>query len=124
MHGYGCGPKRYGRQQRAHRVAWIDHHDRPIPKGGYILHHCDVRACVNPEHLYLGTHQDNMDDMNGRGRGNKPRGEANGNARLTTKQVDAIRNASGITYEQIAALAGCSQGTVSNIRNGVTRRDG
>lgn len=52
----------------AHRVAWSLHHGKPIPKGMCVLHSCDVRACVRPEHLFLGSFQDNVDDMVSKGR--------------------------------------------------------
>lgn len=50
-----------GRSQQAHRVAWMLHNG-DIPTGLRVLHHCDVRNCVNPEHLFLGTQRDNVDD--------------------------------------------------------------
>lgn len=51
----------------AHRVAWIIKNG-PIKDGMYVLHKCDSRMCCNPDHLFLGTHQDNMDDMKRKGR--------------------------------------------------------
>ncbi len=51
----------------AHRFAWASLNG-PIPDGGQILHHCDNPPCCNPEHLYVGTHADNMRDMANRGR--------------------------------------------------------
>jgi hypothetical protein len=56
----------------AHRVAWILTHGGPIPQGIYVCHTCDVPACVNPAHLYLGTPTDNARDVVVRGR-RKPR---------------------------------------------------
>jgi HNH endonuclease len=60
------------RHMTAHRYAWILTHGDP-PKGMHVLHHCDVPACCNPDHLWLGTHQDNMVDKTNKGRslGNK-----------------------------------------------------
>lgn len=52
---------------RAHRIAWEMFHG-PIPKGMSVMHICDVRACVRPDHLKLGTHQENVKDMWNKGR--------------------------------------------------------
>lgn len=73
-----------------HRVSYaLEHGD--IPKGMFVLHHCDNRPCFHPDHLYAGTSADNMRDMWERGRGNRNRGMANGNTRLTPEQVTQIR---------------------------------
>lgn len=70
--GYGLiALSRAGRRKqlwaRAHRVAW-ELTSGPIPDGQNVCHRCDVTACVNPSHLFLGTHQDNITDSVRKGR--------------------------------------------------------
>ena len=57
-----------GRTVSAHRAAY-ELAIGPVPSGLLVLHHCDVRACVRPDHLFLGTQRDNMQDMSAKGRG-------------------------------------------------------
>ena len=54
--------------QQAHRIAWSIHHRLPILDGLWVLHRCDNPPCVNPEHLFLGTRSDNMQDASRKGR--------------------------------------------------------
>ncbi len=76
------------KRQGAHRVAWKLFRGE-IGPGLVVCHKCDVRACVNPEHLFLGTIADNVEDMNQKGR--SPRGEKQGLAKLTADQVSRIK---------------------------------
>lgn len=79
-----------GKHVRAHRAMWELAHG-PIPQGLHVLHHCDTPSCVNPAHLFLGTHQDNMIDKVAKGRHNMPHGERNHRSKLTEAFVKEIR---------------------------------
>ena len=68
LDGKGYGQiKNWNSMSRAHRISW-EFYCGEIPDGMHILHECDNPKCVNPNHLFLGTHQDNMRDMNEKGR--------------------------------------------------------
>lgn len=108
-----------GRPRRANRLAWVCARG-PVPNNLHVLHKCDNRRCVNLDHLFLGTHQDNMDDRQAKGRTKPPPkryGEDNPGAKLTSEIVVAIRAAQG-AQTSIAARFGISQSTVSEIRSG------
>ena len=66
-----------GKMYSAHRVAWKFAHGA-IPDGKFVLHRCDNRGCVNPDHLFLGTAKDNARDMVAKGRGARPRRRRDG----------------------------------------------
>lgn len=73
-----------------HRLSWEIHHG-PIPRGLWVLHHCDNPPCLRPDHLFLGTQADNTADMVSKGRQRGAVGTANRHARLTPQQVADIR---------------------------------
>ncbi len=103
----------------AHRASWIAHKG-PIPPKMMVLHTCDVKTCVNPDHLWLGTQKDNMRDCGEKGRVNrekKQRGENHYAARFTWAQIEAIRSDKR-TQVAIAAEYGINQGYVSSIKMG------
>ena len=79
-----------GKVRQAHRVAWEAVHG-DIPEGHCVCHSCDNPPCVNVEHLFLGTHRDNMKDMNNKGRRAGPAGETHHDAKLTDEQVWNVR---------------------------------
>jgi len=72
--GYGC-MKFQGKIIDAHRISWILHNG-DIPEGLLVCHTCDNRKCVNPNHLFLGTYKDNMQDCKNKGRVIVPENEA------------------------------------------------
>jgi hypothetical protein len=98
----------------AHRVAYMVYHG-PIPDNLCVLHECDNPSCVNPEHLFLGTPQDNMDDKVAKGRHHV--GERSTSSFLTEADVLDIR-ASDEGPTALSRKYGVAQSTVSRIRSG------
>src|SRR5712664_2411772 len=78
--GYGCLPVN-GRSEGAHRASWMAFRG-PIPAGQFVCHRCDVKTCVNPDHLFLDSHAGNMADMKAKGRAARPIGEKQGGHKL------------------------------------------
>lgn len=105
------------RQLKAHRFSWELHYSA-IPEGLCVCHKCDNRACVNPEHLFLGTSQDNTRDKVSKGR--QPIGSQTPMAKLTEEDVVAIKRliASGKPQLHLARDYGVTQGTISHIHHG------
>lgn len=114
---------------KVHRVSYTLYKGE-IPEGMLIRHTCDNKICFNPEHLLVGTHQDNTDDMVSRGRRvTSPscfkKGEAHSKAILTLEKVKEIRKqiAKGLKYGDIKLMAekyGVSNTTIGDIVNNKT----
>lgn len=100
-----------------HRVAYELAHG-PIPEGLSVLHQCDVRACVNPEHLRVGSAQENAVEAASRGR----RGSRAGHSKLTEEKVREIKELLrlGWKYTRISKLYGVTHGTIWHIALGKT----
>lgn len=113
-----------GRIIHVTRLVWmLEHGWDSIPPKMEVCHTCDTPACVRIEHLWLGTHTDNMRDKIAKGRQNIVYGERIGNAILTERQVlEIIRllDEKAMTAKAIAAMFGTAQTTISAIRNGRT----
>lgn len=131
-HGYGQFALAPGKPVRAHRYAFEVTYG-PIPEGMHVLHRCDTPLCVRPDHLFLGTAQDNMTDKVAKGRQAKgdrhgmrvhpetrARGEHQGNSKLTNEQAREIRRRrlSGESRKAIAMEFGVSPKLVYQIALG------
>jgi len=123
--GYGL-IKVKGHNRHANRVAYELKHGA-MPPGKIILHVCDVPACVNPAHLKIGTHKDNMQDMLQKGRGNKVRGERHWKAKLTETIVREIRDnytKEKKTFSELARQYRVCRTTIARIVKGKSWKSG
>jgi hypothetical protein len=106
-----------GKRRYAHRYSY-ELHNAPLGKL-HALHSCDNPACVNPDHLRAGTHQDNMRDAKDRDRFAKLAGQDHPCAKLTAEQVQEIRSGDkNINGAAVARAYGVSKSTIYAIRNG------
>ena len=113
----GYGRVRVGLKTRyAHRVSF-EIHRGTIPRGMFVCHSCDNPACLNPDHLFLGTPAENMADRDRKGRQARQRGAQNAMAKLTDAAVLEIKAAVG-PQREIADRYGVSRGHISFIRTG------
>jgi hypothetical protein len=102
-----------GKSMRAHRAVWeLTYGPMSIPSGLCVLHHCDNRLCVNPKHLFLGTHKMNTQDCIKKGRWGNPA------AKLTLDEIVKIRQeykAGGVIQRELAEKFGVSRSQIGNI---------
>lgn len=113
--GYGRFNVR-GKMVQAHRFSY-ERYVGAIPDDLFVCHRCDVRPCVNPDHLFVGTQSDNLRDMVAKGRDNPVCGEANWKARLTEVDVAAIR-ADARSLREIGIDYGIDKSYVWKIKRG------
>lgn len=122
-----CGKKRFTTK---HRIVYCKHkgiHPESLCKTLVVRHKCDNARCINPEHLEVGTHQDNMDDMTSRGRNYTfpPKfGEDNPRSKVKDKEIVEIRDLRMYTkfsYREIGELYGIGISQVSRICKGESR---
>ena len=123
QYGYGVFTDQsgdYKKTWQAHRFSYhINVKDISEWEKELVCHSCDNRSCVNPEHLFLGTHQDNMDDMVAKGR--KSRGEDVHNSKLMVKEVIKIKRlleTKILTDTEIAKIFDISPSVICNIKKG------
>lgn len=123
--GYGqfmWASRYYATPQGAHRCAW-EMTRGAIPAGSHVLHSCDNRGCVNPSHLFIGTHDDNMADAAQKGRLHRSRPSRH---KFTPAQIEDIRArvAAGPrgTATALASEYGVTRAHISQLVHGIRRQ--
>lgn len=116
--GYGVSSIK-GKKMPAHRAAYILANPQDSVEGQYVLHKpiCNNRACINPEHLYLGNQKQNVQDQITLGTFVK--GELNGKALLSNSDIKLIRSSS-LTNRELATMFNVSYYTIWDIRKNRT----
>ncbi|MDL0133571.1 HNH endonuclease [Halobacterium salinarum] len=120
-----------GDSHQAHRISYRIYNGK-IPPGDFVLHKCDVRACVNPDHLYTGSQSDNAQDMWDRDRHPEneppeaPTGEDHPDSKLADEDVREIRDryeSEDCTQTELASEYGVTAGYISKLLAGDFRSD-
>lgn len=116
--GYGIFSYK-GKKYRTHRLSLSIKLGRELLPGECALHSCDIPCCVNPDHLFVGSHADNMRDAADKKRFPSRVGTLNGRSKLTEANVLEIRAllSSGVTQKEIGKIFGVTQALISLIAN-------
>ncbi len=120
--GYGVF-RLNGATVRVARAAYKIYHSVVLHETQHVLHRCDHPNCLNPDHLFLGSHADNMADMAAKGRANKPTGSKNGRAKLTEDLAREIRQRAkneALGAGALSTIYGVPRGTLMNLLSGRT----
>lgn len=114
--GYGQFTTSSGESWQAHRLSYTLYKGK-IPTGLCVCHTCDNRKCVNPDHLWVGTRNDNIQDMYQKGRGKKATSEKNGGAKIGWQEVNEIRRLypEVKSHRKLATSFGISRRQISRI---------
>lgn len=118
--GYGTVTVKSGKRMAAHRASWTVFRGE-IPANLCVLHKCDNRTCINPEHLFLGTRPDNVQDMDEKGRRvvGALYGKDSPHHKLNLRQVIEIRKASSIEEKKkLSKKFNIAVGTINDIISG------
>ena len=121
--GYGSVriPEIYGQFKiMVHRLAWVAFKGVPIVDGLFVCHKCDNPKCFNPDHLFVGTQQQNLQDCSAKER--TMTGDRNGNSKYTKEQINNAQQLlkSGLSGKEVASQTGISRTHVSRIKRGYT----
>ena len=102
-----------GKTIKAHRLSWILHNG-PVPDGLHVLHKCDIPCCTNPVHLFLGTNQDNVDDMVKKGR-HKSVGHPQKLSSDKALEIRSLYKSESVSHNELAGIFGVHRSTISRI---------
>lgn len=105
-HGYG--QVGFKGQNKAHRLSWLMFNGE-IPEDMKVLHRCDIRNCVNPDHLFLGTQNENIKDMDSKGRRKSSPKSAEENPmsklnRNLVKEMRLLYSETDLSYKNIGKI--------------------
>lgn len=123
--GYACVPAAIHKSRYGHR-AMYEAVVSNIPQGMYVLHSCDNRLCINPEHLFVGSHIDNVKDMHSknRHRGGSMPNEKNPSCKFSDETIREIKSLRGkLSLRKITNTYGISETQLLRVYRGESRKE-